>query len=258
MESPQQATLFFFAPVAVAYLAACVGWLAYERAWPRGWPPPTESESNRPWLDLALCVAACAGILAIGQVYRAGWLLPTGDSWQGRLGWTVDNLIIYSPLALMLLTRRQSAETMYLSAAALPQKIVLGLLLGLLAVACYLTVRGEQQQFGEVLSQALAASSLVNFLPVFLEGVALAYGFVRLRWAIGTTAAVLVPGLIFALAHVPRQIAGERTLAEMAAFFAFNAALVPAILYTVHRSRDVIWIGIVHYLMDIAIRAFDA
>jgi hypothetical protein len=56
----------------------------------------------------------------------------------------------------------------------------------------------------------------------------------------------------FALAHVSPFPADA---GELAAFFVLNAALVPAILYTALRSEDVIWIGLVHYRMDMAIEA---
>jgi len=46
-------------------------------------------------------------------------------------------------------------------------------------------------------------------------------------------------------------------LLKIAAFFLLNTLLPTAVLYVVQRSADCIWIGIVHYLMDVAIDAFD-
>jgi membrane protease YdiL (CAAX protease family) len=85
--------------------------------------------------------------------------------------------------------------------------------------------------------------------------VAVVFAFVRLRWALGTAAAIAIPSLLFAAAHVPGQFAEECDTAYMAVFFVFNAALAAAVFSVVQRSRDVIWLGLVHYLMDIAIRA---
>ena len=62
--------------------------------------------------------------------------------------------------------------------------------------------------------------------------------------------------VFFAAAHIPGSLEEGRSFAYIAAFFVFNGTLTTAILYTVQRSRDVIWIGVVHYLMDIAIEAF--
>jgi hypothetical protein len=255
MQDPQSATWHFLAPVAVAYLAACGGWLCYDRmrGLTRGQRP--RDESNRPWLDFALAIAAAAGIFALGEVYRRGWLLPTGNDWRGRLGWTVDNLIIFSPIAAVLVLRRQGVDTLFLSAYRLPEKIVLGVVLGVASLSTYSAMRGEIDQIGPRLAASVEPEKLVDFLPVFLEGVALAFGFVRFRWLVGTAAALVVPAMLFAAAHVPGQVANDRTLVYMAVFFAFNSTLAAAILWTVARSRDVVWIGIVHYLMDVAIEA---
>jgi hypothetical protein len=255
METPQQAEASFFGPTAAAYLAACVGWLIVAALLRKRWPR-NPLETTRPYLDFVLCLAAAGGIFALGSAYRAGWLLPTGDGWQGKLNWTIDNLIIYSPIAIVLLLRRQGPATIFLSTDGLPYKLGSGLVLGVGAVLVYLAARGELDRATSVLTKSIDADNLVNFLPVFLEGVVLAFLFVRLRWAFGLTVALLLPAALFALAHVPRQIEGERTLYEMAAFFVFNTGLVSAILFTVQRSQDIIWMGIVHYLMDIAIEAF--
>ena len=43
----------------------------------------------------------------------------------------------------------------------------------------------------------------------------------------------------------------------MAAYFAVTAVITVAVLHVLERSQDVIWLGLVHYLMDVAIGAFD-
>lgn len=90
-----------------------------------------------------------------------------------------------------------------------------------------------------------------------MEGVVVAFLFVRIRWTLGLWPAILIPAVLFAVGHVPRQIAAEQSAGTMIAFFVFNTCLPAAILYVVARSRDIIWIGIVHYVMDIAIKAFE-
>jgi hypothetical protein len=255
METPQQAETFFFAPTAVAYLAACCGWMLADVLLRGRWRR-SPLETNRPYLDLGLALVAAAAVFAIGSAYRAKWLLPTGSDWRGELNWQINNLIIYSPIAVVLLLRRQGPRTVFISADRLADKLAAGVLLGVMAVVAYLALRGELSDATNVLSQAVQPSNLANFLPVFLEGVVLAFLFVRLKWAFGLTTALLLPALLFAVAHVPRQIESERTLLEIGAFLLFNTGLTAAILFTVQRSQDIVWIGIVHYLMDVAIEAF--
>ncbi len=255
MQDPQTATSFFLGPVAVAYLLACSGWMAYDRIAGLGRTEPHVPQSERPRLDLILTLAAGAGILALGAAYRQGWLLPTGGGWIGRVAWMVDNLIIFSPIAAVLLLRRQGLNTLFLSGTRLPEKIGLGLALGVVGLALYSALRGETDLITSRLTAAVAPDKLVDFLPVFLEGVAVAFAFVRFRWLVGACAAVVVPVAVFAAAHIPGQIANDRTLVHMAIFLVFNSVLAGAIFLTVARSRDVVWIGMVHYLMDVAIEA---
>jgi hypothetical protein len=255
MQDPQTATLFFLAPVAVAYLTACGLWLLYDWRMRLKASEPPLATSDHPYWDLLLTIAAGAGIFLFGAAYRAGWLFPAGESAAGRLGWLADNAIIFSPIAAVLAIRRQGLQTIFLSPTRLPEKILLGLTLGVISVLLYSGLRSELGEVPGYLRSALTVDNLVDFVPVFLEGVALAFAFVRLRWVVGMAAAIAIPSLLFATAHVPGQIEAGRELPHMAVFFAFNTALPAAILWTVGRSRDVIWIGLVHFLMDIAIRA---
>jgi hypothetical protein len=255
MQDPQTATWFFFGPVAVAYLSACGGWLLYDRLRLSSDGELPIARSDRPVLDFLLTLAAAGGILLLGTIYRQGWLLPAGATPLGRCFWVIDNAIIYSPIAVVLAARRQGLDTIFLSHGRLWEKTALGLGLGIGAVSVYLALRGELAQLPDVLISAAAPDKLIDFPAVFLEGVALAFGFVRFRWLVGTAAALVIPALLFAAAHVPGQVAEERAIAHMAAFFVFNSGLCAAILWTVQRSRDIVWIGLVHYLMDVAIRA---
>jgi hypothetical protein len=255
MQDPQTASLFFFMPVAAAYLAACGGWLIYDRRSHGTVVEPPLPDSDRPVLDFLLTLAAGAGILLLGSVYRQGCLLPTGPTLAGRCCWLVDNLIIFSPIAGVLWLRGQGPSTIFLSARRWFEKVLLGLGLGVASVTIYLALRGEISDLTRVFAASVAPDKLVDFLPVFLEGVGVAFGFVRFRWLVGLAPALIVPAAVFAAAHIPGQLADERTMATIVAFFLFNTSLAATILWVVQRSRDVIWLGMVHYLMDIAIRA---
>ncbi len=255
MQDPQTATAYFLLPVAAAYLTACALWLAYDWRWKLCQSEPPLEQSDHPYWDLLLTFVAGAGIFLLGAAYRAGWLFPTGGTAAGQIGWLVDNCIIYSPIVTVLAVRRQSLRTLFLSVTRLPEKILLGLVLGVIAIVVYSGLRGELGEVPGYLASAVDVDKLVNFLPVFLEGVALAFVFVRLRWAVGTAVAIAVPSVLFAAAHVPGAIEAGHEATHIAVFFAFNTALPAAILWTVGRPRDVVWIGLAHYLMDIAIRA---
>ena len=184
-------------------------------------------------------------------------MLPSASGLAGDILWQFNNVIIYSPIVVLLLVRGQSARTVYLSADGLPIKLAAGVVLAVLAVLVFLVVRGDPGRLPGVLRESVRTENLRNFLPVFLEGVAIAMMYVRMRWAFGQWPALLGPGLVFAVAHIPRQIESGLGPPEMIAYFAVTTGIAFAVLYTLERSRDVIWIGIVHYVMDVAIGAFS-
>ncbi len=254
-EPVQEASWAFFLAVAAAYLAACGLWLGMTSRLPRSWPPKRDLRTDRRWVDFGLAIVAVAAILLLGAAYRQGYLLPRAEGVAGRVTWALNTLIIYSPIAVVLAARRQRADTVFLSGAGLARKIAFGLGAGVVSVTLFHALRGDPGLIPRTLARAAGPDCLGDGLPVFLEGVALAFLFVRLRWAVGLRAAIVVPCLLFALAHVPGQVEEGRGGLEIAAFFAFNALLPAAVLYVAQRSQDVTWLGIVHYLMDVAIEA---
>ncbi len=254
--SVQEASWFFFGPLVAAYMSACGGWILITHLKPSLWIPRIVEEQQRNFKDLGLALLAVMGILLIGQIYRLGFLLPTkGESWIYSVNWIIDNLIIYSPIFIVLYFRKQSTSTIYLSRQGMVNKVVFGLGLGILAVIIFLGLRGELNLFPVIIKKSFEPGRLVNFVPVFLEGIAVAFLFVRIKWAFGILPALLIPAMLFALAHIPGQLADGLNISAMIAYFIVNSGLVGAILYVVQRSTDIIWIGIVHYLMDIAIDA---
>src|SRR5262245_48947127 len=58
--TPQQSTVAFFVPLAVAYLLPCAIWLLLQRLRPGFWPAPPAPTTDRPRLDLALGCFAVA------------------------------------------------------------------------------------------------------------------------------------------------------------------------------------------------------
>ncbi len=257
MQSDSESLAWLFGPLTAAYLVACGAWLAAHRLRPSWWPDRAPLRTDHKWIDLTFGFVGVALVIGIGQVWRLGWLLPQPQGWVGDLTWQVNNLIIYAPIFIVLAHRRQSTETIYLSARGLVVKLAAGLVLGFLAMAVFLALRGEIERLPAVVAASIGGENLKYALPVFLEGVALAFLFVRLQWALGLWPALVGPGLLFAAAHIPRQIESGLGAAEMVAYFVVTATVAFAALYTMQRSRDVIWIGMVHYLMDIAIKAFE-
>jgi hypothetical protein len=251
----QQAALAFFGPVTVAWLVICGVWLLFARSQALR-PGPFPKAPPRPWRDVGLALTAAAAVLALGEAYRRRWLLPAADGWRGLLLFDCNQLIIFAPVFVVMLVRGQGLDTALVPRMAWGMRFLVGALLGLLGSVVLLGMRGELAKGPALLLDAVSLRSLAHFLPVFLEGVGIAFLFVRLRWAMGPWRALLVPSLLFAAAHVPRDIQEGHSPGHVIAFFVFNTLLPLVILGAVVRARDVVTLGVAHYVMDVAIEAF--
>ena len=229
VEPIQTATADFFGPIACAYLAVCATWLVVRAVAGNRWQAEAEPKTENRWLDFSLIflVIAC-----------------------------INLCIPYLPIFVVLAFRRQSFNTIWLSTTALPWKIGTGVLASVVGLLVFLGMRGEFHRLPEIGNDLFDVHSWVHAPAVFLEAVAVAFLFVRLKWVSSTRVALLVPCLLFALAHVPGAIANERTLFEIVSFLVFNTLLAAAIFAVVFRSRDVLWIAIPHFILDIAIGVF--
>ncbi len=256
MEEIMQSNTFFIVPLTIAYATICGLWFLINSR-KNLWALDPIKPSDRPWLDFALALITTVGIFAIGQLYSAGFLLPNANSViANRLIWVANNFIIFSPIALTLFFRKQKITTLFLSKNQLLLKLAFGTIASLTGVTLFLILRGELERFPEILKEAITLKSLSYFPAVFFENVTLAFLFVRLKWAVGIKWAILIPSVLFALAHVPGSVAEGDPWSHIITFFFLTGSLTTFILYTAYRSRDIIWLGIVHYMMDIVIKAF--
>lgn len=256
MEEIMQSNAFFMLPITVAYGTICVSWFLLDR---RGfsWQVDVIRKPDKPWLEFVLAIVSVIAVLGVGQLYSHGYLVPTSDRpTLAGLSWMLNNVLIFSPIWLSVVLRKQSLSTVFISKHQLLRKLIFGLAASLLGILVFVLLRQESNRLPEIFRQATTFKSLSNFPAVFFENVALAFLFVRLKWAVGTKWAIVIPSLLFALAHVPGSIAEGDPWGHILAFSLLTSGLTLFILYTAYRSRDIIWLGLVHYLMDIAIKAF--
>lgn len=257
MEEIMRSEAFFILPLLLAYSAICLSWFVMN-----GkrflWQAEMPEISQKARLDLFLALLASFGILGIGQLYSAGFLIPKVDSEaiDKLLIWPLNNLLIFSPIFLLLIYRKQSPNTIYLSSREVFKKLGFGFIASLIGLFVFLLLRGELHRFPEILQSALSLDSISNFPAVFLENVALAFLFIRLKWATNLKWALAIPAFLFALGHVPSSLAEGDPWMHILSFFFLTASITILVLYTLNRSKDILWLGLVHYFMDLAIKAF--
>lgn len=256
MEEIMQSNAFFMLPLVLCYGIICGMWFLFDRmGWL--WNITPIKAPEKPRLEFLLAIVATIAVLSVGQLYSHGWLLPSSDSelWAG-VSWMFNNVIIFSPLWLMVIIRKQSLNTVLISKEGLVKKVLFGLGTSLVGIIVFVGLRNEWTRFPEIWSHAFTYKSLINFPAVFFENVGLAFLFVRFRWAVGPKWAIIIPAIIFAIAHIPGSIAEGDPWSHILTFALLTSSLTVMILYTAYRSRDIIWLGFVHYLVDVAIKAF--
>ncbi len=244
-------------PLASAYMVICLCWWLIKFAAGKRWEEADILESDRPWLDSLMVVAAAIGVFLFGQAYNAGYRLSPWSGYWDYLRVTINLTIPFTPIFLILAVRKQSVKTVWLSSQALHWKLAVSLIASLFGVATYLTLAGEWYRINEILRDSFTLHSLSHAAPVFLEGVAIGFVFVRLRWITNRWLAILIPCVMFAAAHIPRFLESDQSLLGITVFVAFNTVVVAMVLSTSMRACDIIWFFLPHYFMDIAIGAFN-
>lgn len=251
-----QSNSYFIIPLCISYLIICALWFLINSK-TNWWPAATIKTSESPQKDLIIGLLAAIGILGVGQLYSAGFLLPeTNDALTNRAIWMLNNVVIFSPIFITLWIRKHDLSTILISGKKAHIKLLFGLLASLLGITLFLGLRNEWSRIPLVFAKAVEIKSISYFPAVFFENLALAFLFVRLKWVVGIKWAITIPSLLFALAHVPGSTAEGDSLSHIVTFFFLTGGLTTIILYTTYRSRDILWLGVVHYMMDIVIQAF--
>lgn len=246
----------YFLAVLLGYGVPCLIWYGLFRVRPTVWPVSNLTKPDKPKKELLVGLAGGIGILLVGQLWRLGVLIPNGveNKLLNATIWWANNLLIFSPIFIVLLIRKQSLNTVFLNGRGLPIKLIFGVIATFVGVEVYALINGGHA-WG-IISQGLAYNNFRNFLPVFLEGVALAFLFVRLKWVVGLKWAIGIPAALFSLAHLPRAFVNDTSLELILVDSVLTAVVTVMVFSTTARSRDVIWLGMLHYFMDIGIGAF--
>lgn len=252
MNDIQKNELSFYLPVVIGYAAACfTTWFIYKKA--GIWNVSDTYKPKHPWKEILLGLAAVLVVFVIGRLYTAGFLIP------GRynpIAWVINNIIIYSPVFIVILVRKHSLNTIWLNKKSIGIKLLAGFLSAFISVSLFLFSRNEWSRWHEVLQKVLSLDGSTYFLATFLEGITLAFVFVRLNWLFKLRITLAVPAILFALAHVPGMISDGDTWWYILLMSAVTGTITVFVLYTCYKSKDIIWIGVVHYVMDAAIRSF--
>jgi hypothetical protein len=211
---------------------------------------------EKPWLELGLALLAVAAIVGVGQLYVAEALLPR----TSKLNEMLNQLIIFSPMVLLVAVRPQPLRSAFVTPRAMPGGLVLGVALAFAALGAYTAVRGylppgdglvPAVEYPRLVSSVFHPELLHNGVQVFLEDFAVAALLSRLAASIGGRGAIVVVAALFAAAHAPTMIAEGVSATEIMRL-AYDAVLGAAVLGTVLATRSIWWFFPVHFVMDMS------
>lgn len=232
----------------VGYGIALFAWDRIAHREKKLWPAPEAPEFPRPWIEIGFFLAALAAVLGIGQLYMRHWLLPADGALRPVLE-ALNQLIIFSPILLLPVVRRQGLSSAWLPTHRVWQRLLIGIILSLIATLAYTSVRSGSEPWIEVIKQVYHPKNLGNLVQVLCEDVAIAILFVRMRAAIGTIGAIVVVAGLFAAGHIPAMLAGSFGLTEITGLIG-DTGLAIVVLYFLQRGNDVWWFWWIHFAMD--------
>jgi hypothetical protein len=237
-----------YPPLVVAYLVGLAGWLAANRFMPSVWPREPVEGFEHPWKEFGFAIVGAIGILAMGQLWTRGIRLPE----QGLFGpilAAINQLLIFAPILLVVVIRRQSWATAWLPRRRIGTRLVTGFVLASVAVTTYSLLRAGADAPWVLLGRIWRYEHVDEMVQVFLEDVTIAILFVRLASAISSRWATVIVAVLFAAGHIPAILSQGATWLELAGLLR-DAGLGVAVILVLQRSRDIVWFWFIHFCLD--------
>lgn len=237
-----------YAALVVSYAVALAGWFALNKLFSDLWPAGSRPFFSHPWRETGLALVSVVGVLLVGQLYVQRLLLPEAGP-AGPMLAAVNQVLIFSPVILLLVLRRDPPSSAWIDPRRAPARIGAGILLASLALLVYALTRVGADSFFAMAARLPRYQHIDEAVQVLLEDITIAVLFVRISAAIGTNRAILLVALLFAAGHIPALIAGGATASELLSLLR-DAALGVAVIAVLQHSRDVLWFWCVHFVMD--------
>lgn len=236
-------------PLALAYVVGLGGWLVVSRVLPNVWPAARREEAiDWLWKDFAFALLGGVGVIAVGQLWGRGIRLPE----EGPVGpplAAINQLLIFLPMLLVVVIRRQPWTTAWLPRGRLPLRLLTGIVLSSLAVTAYSLLRSGADAPWTIIGRIWTYDHIDEMAQVFLEDLTIAILFIRLAGVIGKRWAIILVACLFAAGHIPAMISQGAPLHELWGLVRDAGLGVMAIL-VLQRSGDVVWFCCIHFCLD--------
>jgi hypothetical protein len=232
----------------IGYTCALLGWVVLARLFPGLWPGQEKVTFPNPIVELIWAFVALIAVLGIGQLYQRDLLLPSDGAYHPALD-AINQVIIFSPLSILLIVRRHGLHTAWLPTRRVWLRILAGLILALMAILAYTLSRTGSDSWAQVVPRVYQWTNFSFLIQVLLEDFAIAILFVRLRAVLGLKVVIVLVAVLFAAGHIPALIAGGAEAGELLSLF-LDAGLGVLAISVLQRSADIWWFWGVHFAMD--------
>ena len=248
-----ETSLSFEAAVYAAWTTGISGLLLFIYWLPGMWQSVRPRTLREPRSEALMALGAA--LLLLGISVTTDRVL---DDWRRRLPWRDgiylgQLMIVYSPILLVMLWRKQGPTTCFLRLEKLPCKVILGVGLSMLAAFVFVAVRGEVGEFGPFLS-TLVRGRPVAMLQTLLEGFAIGFLLYRFGAWLGIRWSAVIVAVLFMAGHLPNYMAGtfHLSLGQALAMAIAHAGIGVLVLVSMWKSQDIIVISFLHWFINAA------
>lgn len=238
----------YYQALFLGYLVAMVGWLAINRMVPSLWPACPYPSFTKPRKEVGWALLACLGIIAIGQLYQAGIRLPRSGP-LGPVFDSINHLIIFSPVFLLLYLRKHSLSTAWLNTNGIWLRTIVGFGLALVAILVFTLLKSDGDGWFLLIQRVYHYQNLSHLTQVLCEDVTIAVLFTRIRSAVGLRGAIILVASLFALGHIPAMLTAGVSLSGFGSLI-LDTLLGVGVIFVVQKSADILWFWMIHFAMD--------
>jgi hypothetical protein len=231
-----------------AYGTGIALWLLANQLFKSLWADKKVIAFEKPWLEFIYSIIAVVVILGIGQLYLRDLLIPNNGNLVID---TINQILIFSPTIFLILIRKQSIETIWLSKSKIFLRLFIGLLIAISSLLVYWLIRKNAPSFESILANTYHYKNISHLAQVFMEDITIALIFVRLSAWIGNYRAIFIVAILFAAGHIPSLLFNDFAVTELGSLF-LDSFIGVAILSVVSKSKDVWWFFMLHFALDMS------
>ncbi|MEM6792726.1 MAG: hypothetical protein AAF725_02005 [Acidobacteriota bacterium] len=221
---------------------------------PQLWHAPRLSQTpDRPRFDFGVAVGAVLAVVGLNVVYNTVGILPAGAF--GGATFILSLLVIWSPIVLVLLWRRQGPETCLLVPEAWWKKMLWGVGASILGMATFLVALGRVDDL------PLAVSLLGTFDPIkafqsLLQFAGIGFLFYRLAGVLSPKWATTICAVLYGVVKYPYYLNSlGMGFTEATAVIVFSIAVAFFVISVIYRRLDVLVVAILHVFIDLVLQS---